>query len=370
MAPELLKGDYDSKVDIWSIGVIAFSLLSSSLPFYGEDRIAVMKKILRGKYRFASRRWANISLDAKNFINTLLNTNPVDRPTGFQAMESIWINGTEGTEGGIIPFTIEEIDQMDKIQASIQNFASYPTLKKLALMMVAYKSTSEEVGFLRRMFSKYDITKDGEIILPEFKQALADHYDYSDEEIENLFHGIDIDGTGKVHYIEFVAATIEAHGAIDEERLAEAFDRIDSDDSGYITVSDLRAFLGQDIPQSYIEKIISEADIVNDHRVSYEEFLELWDKDADEKLKSIKMNIRKRRKLYPNIVKLNADNHSAATSSVSSDDDFTLSDTEQTDEIAETGEPKADFYFSQRKFQSIRKVEIDMQEMDIGFDKL
>jgi calcium-dependent protein kinase len=120
---------------------------------------------------------------------------------------------------------------MDIIQASIQKFASYPTLKKLALMMVSYKSTSEEVGFLRNMFSKYDITRDGAIMLSDFKQALADHYDYSDIELENLFHGIDINGTGKVHYIEFVAATIEAHGTIDEERLAEAFDRIDSDDS-------------------------------------------------------------------------------------------------------------------------------------------
>lgn len=40
----------------------------------------------------------------------------------------------------------------------------------------------------------------------------------------------DVDGTNEVKYSEFLAATIEAHGAIDEERLAEAFDRIDCDD--------------------------------------------------------------------------------------------------------------------------------------------
>lgn len=368
MAPELLIGDYDAKVDIWSVGVIAFSLLSSSLPFYGEDRVTVMKKIIRGKYRFSSKRWASISLDAKTFIRALLNTDPAARPTGFESMENKWINESEG---GNIPFTIDEIEQMDRIQTSIQNFTSYPTLKKLALMMVAYKSTSEEVGFLRRMFNKYDTTKDGEITLPEFKKALADHYDYSDEEVENLFHGIDIDGTGKVHYIEFVAATIEAHGAIDEERLAEAFDRIDSDDSGYITVSDLRAFLGQDIPQSYIEKIINEADILHDHRVSYEEFLELWDKDTDEELKNIQTDVKKRRKLYPNII--SGDNLSMVSSFASSTDDMTLSDTEaNNDDIAAEGSevPRADFYFSQRKFQSMRKVEIDMKDMEISHDKL
>jgi hypothetical protein len=36
----------------------------------------------------------------------------------------------------------------------------------------------------------------------------------------------DVDGTGVVKYSEFLAATIEAHGVISEERLAEAFDRI------------------------------------------------------------------------------------------------------------------------------------------------
>lgn len=33
-------------------------------------------------------------------------------------------------------------------------------------------------------------------------------------------------------YTEFLAATLEAHGYIEEERIAAAFDRLDSDDSG------------------------------------------------------------------------------------------------------------------------------------------
>lgn len=81
-----------------------------------------------------------------------------------------------------------------------------------------FQSTSEEIGFLRRMFNKFDKLNDGEISLDEFSEALSENYDYSDDEIQAMFHGIDIDGTGKVHYIEFLAATMEAHGAIDEER--------------------------------------------------------------------------------------------------------------------------------------------------------
>ena len=57
--------------------------------------------------------------------------------------------------------------------------------------------------------------------------------------IIRIFEGVDLDGSGKIRYTEFLAATIEVHGAIDEERLAEAFDRIDCDDSGYISFGKL-----------------------------------------------------------------------------------------------------------------------------------
>jgi calcium-dependent protein kinase len=82
-----------------------------------------------------------------------------------------------------------ELDSMDMVQAALQNFASYGTLKKLALMVIAHKSTSEEIGFLRKLFTKYDTLKNGVITLPEFKAALVD-YDYTEIEMEDMFAGI------------------------------------------------------------------------------------------------------------------------------------------------------------------------------------
>jgi len=38
MSPEVLRGEYTSKVDVWSVGVLAYMLLSSSMPFYGSSR--------------------------------------------------------------------------------------------------------------------------------------------------------------------------------------------------------------------------------------------------------------------------------------------------------------------------------------------
>jgi serine/threonine protein kinase len=215
MAPELIHGDYDAKADIWSLGVIAFMLLSSSMPFYGENRNAVIDHILHGKYKFRSKRWQQVSTEAKDFVMSLLRRRPEKRPSAQEALQqSAWLSRDVDNNSS----NMAEMDRMDTIQASIQAFAKYPTLKKLALLVVAYKSTSEEIGFLRKMFSKFDTTNDGEISYDEFRTALLENYDYTESEIESMFAGMDIDGMGKVHYMEFLAATIEAHGSIDEER--------------------------------------------------------------------------------------------------------------------------------------------------------
>lgn len=99
-----------------------------------------------------------------------------------------------------------------------------------------------------------------------------------------------MDGSGRIRYTEFLAATIEAQGAISEERLAEAFDRLDSDDSGYISPQNLADMLGQDFPAEEINSIIQEADLTKDGLISYAEFLALWEtKNEESRDKQLKL---------------------------------------------------------------------------------
>ena len=39
MAPEIIKGqNYDTKVDVWALGVITYQMLTSEMPFNGNNR--------------------------------------------------------------------------------------------------------------------------------------------------------------------------------------------------------------------------------------------------------------------------------------------------------------------------------------------
>jgi Ca2+-binding EF-hand superfamily protein len=289
MSPELLTGDYTEKNDVWSVGVICFMLLSSSMPFYGRDRAHVIRRIISGRYSFASRQWRQVSPGAKAFVTSLLELDPDKRPSALDAWKSDWLQGSDD-----LPSDVEN-SNMDRIQANVQAFAEYSKLKRLALMVIAYKSTDDEIGILKRMFSRFDRNQNGDITLADFKSTLSGYYNYTDEELEHMFNGIDIDGTGKVHYTEFLAATVESNGSIDEERLAEAFDRIDTDCTGYITVSDLQDFLGPGIPEAYLDAMIDECDVNRDHKISYEEFLSLWNVEADQRLAQANASVHSRR---------------------------------------------------------------------------
>jgi calcium-dependent protein kinase len=52
IAPEVLKGEYNFKCDIWSIGVITFMLLSGKAPFFGKSDQNIFAMIKAGKVTF------------------------------------------------------------------------------------------------------------------------------------------------------------------------------------------------------------------------------------------------------------------------------------------------------------------------------
>lgn len=271
MAPEVMTGDYTSKADIWSVGVLAFMLLSSQMPFYGQSRKLVVEKILKCRYRMKSKAWKKVSAYAKGFVMELLQIDPDKRPSAEAALHHPWLRqALKDSE-----CTSDEV--VENIPATMCKFARYSSLKKLALMVVSHKSTSAEIGFIQKVFKRFE--SHGEITFAEFKAALGEK-GYGDAELEEMFHGADLDNTGVLKYTEFVAATIEAHGPLSEERVAESFDRLDGDDDGFITTEDLHGILGDQLPEEYLDQVIDEIDLNCDHKISYEEFAAMWDLDT------------------------------------------------------------------------------------------
>ncbi|XP_012723587.2 MAP/microtubule affinity-regulating kinase 4 isoform X5 [Fundulus heteroclitus] len=96
-APELFQGKkYDGpEVDVWSLGVILYTLVSGSLPFDGQNLKELRERVLRGKYRVPFY----MSTDCEGILRRFLVLNPTKRCTLEQVMKDKWINaGYEGDE--------------------------------------------------------------------------------------------------------------------------------------------------------------------------------------------------------------------------------------------------------------------------------
>ena len=53
MAPEVIEGDvYDTKADMWSLGVLLYIMMSGYLPFQGKTTDLIFEKIRSGKFHF------------------------------------------------------------------------------------------------------------------------------------------------------------------------------------------------------------------------------------------------------------------------------------------------------------------------------
>nr|CTP80966.1 BMA-PAR-1, isoform d [Brugia malayi] len=89
-APELFQGKkYDGpEVDVWSLGVILYTLVSGSLPFDGQNLKELRERVLRGKYRIPFY----MSTDCENLLKKFLVLNPARRGTLEAIMKDRWMN--------------------------------------------------------------------------------------------------------------------------------------------------------------------------------------------------------------------------------------------------------------------------------------
>ena len=127
-APEMLDGKMynGSTVDIWSVGVVLFSMICGYLPFHEESNKEMYKKIIAGKYTVPS----HVSKFGRELIHSLLNTNPKKRIKIQQIKKHSWIkfysNGLNNDGKSIfnigllidkyvMPIDEEIVDEMEKL---------------------------------------------------------------------------------------------------------------------------------------------------------------------------------------------------------------------------------------------------------------
>uniref|UniRef100_A0A3B4AZM4 Ribosomal protein S6 kinase n=1 Tax=Periophthalmus magnuspinnatus TaxID=409849 RepID=A0A3B4AZM4_9GOBI len=100
-APELFESaGYDKACDLWSLGVILYTMLSGQVPFQSSQRgmtsshaADIMHKIKEGDFSLEGEAWKGVSEDAKELVKGLLTVDPERRLKLSDLKENSWLQG-------------------------------------------------------------------------------------------------------------------------------------------------------------------------------------------------------------------------------------------------------------------------------------
>ncbi|OMJ91964.1 hypothetical protein SteCoe_5399 [Stentor coeruleus] len=87
ISPEIIAGVYNTKCDIWSLGVVLFFALTSRLPFHGESFEDLFERISDQEID-----WHGVEEPEENFLRYLMNKNQKLRPSATEALTHPWLN--------------------------------------------------------------------------------------------------------------------------------------------------------------------------------------------------------------------------------------------------------------------------------------
>jgi len=89
-APEVVGGiPYDEKADLWSMGAVAYAMLTGEMLYSGQE-VETFRKARRGQVEFGLP-FDRLSPEAQSFLCMLLRANPAERPSARQALRHPWL---------------------------------------------------------------------------------------------------------------------------------------------------------------------------------------------------------------------------------------------------------------------------------------
>jgi calcium/calmodulin-dependent protein kinase I len=103
-APEVMdRQGHGKPVDMWSLGVITYTLLCGYSPFRSENLKDLLMECTQNTVVFHERYWRDVSDDAKDFILRLIVPDQNKRWTSEQAMKHSWLSGETATDHDLLP---------------------------------------------------------------------------------------------------------------------------------------------------------------------------------------------------------------------------------------------------------------------------
>ncbi|KAJ8906660.1 hypothetical protein NDN08_003150 [Rhodosorus marinus] len=266
IAPEVITKKYNTKADIWSLGVTLYIMLSGKVPFWGNTMQKTFESVRRGRYHFDDPVWESVTEHAKDCVKRMLTFKPEQRPDARTLLKDPWI-----VDHGLAAAK----PLVETVFLNLRQFRNMNKLQKRAAQIMATNLKLEEIKNVKKAFRELDRDQSGCISMSEMHTALSRaDLTISEDDLENLFQVYDVDGDGMINYLEFLAATTKMNRVLTMENMRFAFEELDKDGNGTLSASEIKIHMtDMNLTEEEMDEMIREADSNNDGEVDYEEFV-------------------------------------------------------------------------------------------------
>jgi len=279
VAPEVIRGSYNEKCDVWSCGSILFVLLSGQAPFDGDKDDDIFKNILHGRMCLDIPQFKSVSRGALDLLNQMTQKNPKNRLSAEDCLHHRWVQepqlqiskGGSGLHRDMI--------------TRLQHFTSKSRFKKAAMHVIAHNLDDVKIKELRETFMRIDTNGDGQLSLAEMQAGFKESGVADVAEMVELFKNMDTDDSGNISYTEFLTGLLNRAQFQDEAACREAFRVFDQDGNGSISMDEMAQMLeenkeiktqmvsGQAEYSNDVMKMFRDTDVNGDGQISFDEFM-------------------------------------------------------------------------------------------------
>ena len=278
MAPEVLKGDYNEKCDIWSIGAITYYLITGTEPFKGDTNNQIFSRILFTEPDYSPSKFRNTSQILIDFLKKCFLKDPSTRPTAREALSHPWFETIFKKIHS--PKFIDE-----NIFYNISTTKKFSELKRLIMRYVVDNMGHSELNIYKKAFLAFDKDNNGVITPDELKRLFAVyHKNLSENQIKNIMSVSD-ERNDFLTYHEFIIICLQVDEFLSPIKLLDAFLFFDVDNNNEIDDDDLYLALlrwGKDvIDKNMIEKIIFLGTKKKYTKLNMRAFVEIFEDEID-----------------------------------------------------------------------------------------
>jgi calcium-dependent protein kinase len=238
-SPEIISGDFTEKTDIWSAGVILYTLLTDRQPFPRGSKNLLIEAIGKGNIDYNNSAFQSLSFDGQNLIKSLLKVNPAERPTCEKILEHPWFHESKQT----LPITYN-------IAQKIIRFQVKSSLARYLLTLITQKLSSSKKDYsIINYFKSLDLNNDGKVSREEILNVFSQVGLNVLSEIDFIMENLDNDQSGFIDYTELILALTNWTQELKKKNLAKVFQV----ENGFIFIDKMKNQLTGVSPDEWAE---------------------------------------------------------------------------------------------------------------------